>query len=64
MESYPKAVRNDWVKIWSGQAVLAVTACYWTIYCTDALSSDDADAMQNYLDVNNGQIDDIVELVR
>ena len=64
MVAYPTSNRNDWVKDWAGQAVLAVSACYWTTYVTEALSSEDPDAMAKYLATNNSQIDDIVALVR
>ena len=64
MDDYPKTQRNDWVKKWAGQAVLAVSATYWTTYVTEALSAEGPKAMQDYLEINNSQIDDIVALVR
>lgn len=37
MENYPKTPRNEWVRAWPGQAVLAVTQFYWTAYMHEAI---------------------------
>ena len=60
---YEKSVRTDWVRDWMGQAVLCVTAYYWTIYIHKAIQAGDK-ALADYLELNNQQINDIVTLVR
>uniref|UniRef100_A0A8C5C544 Dynein axonemal heavy chain 12 n=1 Tax=Gadus morhua TaxID=8049 RepID=A0A8C5C544_GADMO len=56
IEAYPKDLRINWVRAWPGQTVLCVSQVYWT--------KDIHQALDEYLQVNNGQIDDIVTLVR
>lgn len=63
LEAYAKQSRKDWVKKWPGQCVLAVTAKYWTDYIHLAIKKGGG-ALQEYLEVNNSQIDDIVAMVR
>jgi dynein heavy chain len=63
LDAYTKQPRDNWVKIWPGQCVLAVTAKYWTDYIHEAIRKG-GDALNEYLQVNNKQIDDIVAMVR
>ena len=63
LEAYVNQSRGDWVKLWPGQAVLAVTQKFWTTYVHEAIRGG-PDAMQKYLELNNSQIDDIVAMVR
>ncbi|WAR10683.1 DYH7-like protein [Mya arenaria] len=63
LEAYKKQERGQWVKQWPGQCVLAVTATYWTEYIHLAIRKRGT-ALQEYLDVNNKQIDEIVAMVR
>ena len=60
---YPTSKRTDWVREWMGQAVLCVTAYYWTIEIHKAISQG-GDALLKYYELNNSQINDIVTLVR
>lgn len=60
---YIKSPRGDWVKMWPGQAVLAVAQYYWTIYVHEAIRGG-KDKMKEYLQLNNDQIDQIVAIVR
>jgi dynein heavy chain len=61
--AYDKAVRTDWVREWMGQAVLCVTAYYWTMAIHRAIRAGGT-ALADYLELNNQQITDIVTLVR
>lgn len=63
MEAYKNTSREIWVKQWPGQCVLCVTAKYWTDYIHAAIRKG-GNALQEYLDVNNKQIEEIVAMVR
>lgn len=63
VEAYKVEPRKDWVKAWPGQAVLCVTAKFWTTFVQEAFQKG-GNALYDYLQVNNSQIDDIVEMVR
>ena len=63
LEAYPKEDRREWVKRWPGQAVLCVTAKFWTDFIEAAFKKGGS-ALQEYLDLNIKQIDDIVAMVR
>ena len=63
MLAYVQTPRKEWVKLWPGQCVLAVTAKYWTDYIHEAIRNQGG-TMAAYLAINNKQIDDIVAMVR
>ncbi|XP_060067000.1 dynein axonemal heavy chain 7-like [Ylistrum balloti] len=63
IQAYVKQTRSEWVKVWAGQCVLAVTAMYWTTFIHEAFKKGGT-ALNDYLQTNNAQIDDIVEMVR
>lgn len=63
MKHYPETLRTEWVRAWPGQAVLAVTQFYWTAYVQEAIKSGPKQ-LEDYLQLNNTQIDEIVALVR
>ena len=63
LEAYVVSDRKEWVKQWPGQCVLAVTAKYWTDYIHQAIRKGGT-ALYDYLQLNNAQISDIVEMVR
>ena len=62
-DEYTKTRRIDWVRAHTGQAVLCVSQLYWTEYVTQAITTS-PEALYEYYELNNKQIDDIVELVR
>uniref|UniRef100_A0A8C3CUP6 Dynein axonemal heavy chain 7 n=1 Tax=Cairina moschata TaxID=8855 RepID=A0A8C3CUP6_CAIMO len=53
VEAYPKTSRINWVREWPGQTVLCVSQTFWTMQ-----------ALEDFLEQNNRQIEDIVTLVR
>ena len=63
LDAYVKEPRGEWVRQWPGQAVLCVTTKYWTTFIHEAIRKGPA-AMQEYLELNNKQIDEIVAIVR
>ncbi|XP_078701931.1 dynein axonemal heavy chain 7-like isoform X3 [Branchiostoma floridae x Branchiostoma belcheri] len=63
LHAYKEISREEWVLKWPGQAVLAVTCYYWTSLVHTAIRGG-AQAMADYLEQNNQQINKIVELVR
>jgi dynein heavy chain len=63
LQAYEKSVRTNWVREWMGQAVLCVTALFWTKYIHEAIRLGQKE-LEDYLELNNQQITDIVTLVR
>ncbi|CAF1010390.1 unnamed protein product [Adineta steineri] len=63
MVDYQKKRRVLWVRSWMGQAVLAVSMYYWTMHIHRSIVEGQA-ALEAYLQLNNDQINEIVELVR
>ncbi len=63
LKAYPSSKRTDWVREWMGQAVLCVTAFYWTLSIHESIRAGHK-ALKDYLDLNNQQINEIVTLVR
>lgn len=63
LEAYTKTVRTQWVREWMGQAVLCVTAYYWTMDIHRCVN-EGGGALARYLDQNTSQINEIVALVR
>lgn len=63
LKVYESSPRTEWVREWMGQAVLCVTAYYWTINIHKAIREGHK-SLADYLELNNSQINDIVTLVR
>lgn len=64
--AYVNTKRTDWVKKWPGQIILAVSQIFWTEGVESALKQGDrsSNAIVEFEDVLNKQIEDIVLLVR
>ncbi len=62
-ESYPRALRHDWVLNWPGQVVLAVTQIFWTKNVASALPKGQ-DRVQAVLEDCNAALQRIVLMVR
>lgn len=60
---YENAKRVEWVRNWTGQVVLCVSQMHWTICVTSAIRTGLC-ALQIFLEENNDQIKEVVELVR
>ncbi|XP_006082785.1 LOW QUALITY PROTEIN: dynein heavy chain 7, axonemal [Myotis lucifugus] len=61
--AYTQYERIKWVRVWPGQTVLCVSQTYWTTEVQAAISKGQ-EALEEYLEKCNRQIDDIVTLVR
>ena len=66
VESYATTDRTKWVMDWPGQIILAVSQIYWTEGVENALKQGErsANAIVEFEEVLNKQIEDIVYLVR
>ena len=61
--AYPESIRVEWVVSWPGQIVLCISQYYWTQSVHTAIRGGQ-EALEGYLQENNDQISDIVQLVR
>nr|XP_045723438.1 dynein axonemal heavy chain 7 [Mirounga angustirostris] len=61
--AYTQNMRINWVRDWPGQTVLCVSQIFWTMEVQTAISTGQ-EALEQYLEKCNTQIDDIVTLVR
>ncbi|XP_038618403.1 dynein heavy chain 3, axonemal [Tachyglossus aculeatus] len=61
IEDYAKVPRKKWVLQWPGQVVICVSSIYWTQEVAEAVTGKTLPA---FLEKNNLQIAEIVELVR
>jgi dynein heavy chain len=65
VNSYANTKRTEWVLNWPGQIILAVSQIYWTEGVEDALKKKGpVEATTKFEEVLQGQIEDIVILVR
>lgn len=60
--SYRGTPRERWVLDWPGQVVICVSSIFWTMEVEEAFGIENG--VTAYLEKCNGQIDQIVELVR
>jgi len=63
MQSYAIETREDWVRDWPGQVVLATSQIYWTAEVHECFKDGEA-SLKNYLKKLNQQITNLVNLVR
>ncbi|XP_035211826.1 dynein heavy chain 7, axonemal-like [Stegodyphus dumicola] len=63
LEGYSSKPREEWVLEWPGQAVLCCSQNYWTAEMHEAIKAGQK-ALEQYLQLNNEQIEKIVNLVR
>lgn len=61
---YPKTLRTEWSKMWPGQIVLAVSQIFWTEEVEAAIADHENNGLDNYYNVQEKQIEDIVLIVR
>uniref|UniRef100_A0A452E4H5 Dynein axonemal heavy chain 7 n=1 Tax=Capra hircus TaxID=9925 RepID=A0A452E4H5_CAPHI len=61
--AYTQRERINWVREWPGQTVLCVSQTFWTLEVQTAIA-EGQEALEEYLERCNKQIDDIVTLVR
>ncbi|XP_019829809.2 dynein axonemal heavy chain 7 isoform X4 [Bos indicus] len=61
--AYTQNERINWVREWPGQTVLCVSQTFWTLEVQTAIAKGQ-EALEEYLERCNKQIDDIVTLVR
>ncbi|XP_055253124.1 dynein axonemal heavy chain 7 isoform X8 [Moschus berezovskii] len=61
--AYAQNERINWVREWPGQTVLCVSQTFWTLEVQTAIAKGQ-EALEEYLERCNKQIDDIVTLVR
>ncbi|KAI4574863.1 hypothetical protein MJT46_004142 [Ovis ammon polii x Ovis aries] len=61
--AYTQCERINWVREWPGQTVLCVSQTFWTLEVQTAIA-EGQEALEEYLERCNKQIDDIVTLVR
>ena len=64
LDEYTKVARRDWILNWPAQVVLGVSSIFWTTEVTKALMSGGGQALVNVNQKLDGQLREMVELVR
>jgi len=62
LKDYAKTKRTTWVGNWPGQIILAVDQIDWTSGVENSIKKNGG--LQNYIQILNDQIEEIVQLVR
>lgn len=63
-ECYKDYSREEWVLMWPGQVVLAITQIFWTKEAEAVFAKLESDSLKKFADVNTARLSKIVELVR
>jgi len=64
IDDYPKKKRIEWILHHPAQAVLNISQLYWTQEAEEAMRKGGNEGLAKYRDQLDGQIQDVVELVR
>lgn len=64
LTEYPKISRKQWILNWPAQVILGVSSVYWTTEVTLALREGSAKALVDCNNKLDGQLKDMVQLVR
>lgn len=64
VEAYMQTERENWIKEWPGQVVLAGSQVYWTQGATDAMQNGGNEGLQQYEKELSDQLGNIVERIR
>jgi dynein heavy chain len=64
LEEYPKISRKKWILNWPAQVILGISSVYWTAEVTQALQAGGGRSLFDCNSKLDGQLRDMVELVR
>jgi dynein heavy chain len=64
IDAYLGTVRTEWVKKWPGQVVLAASQVFWTEGVEKAIKDASSGGLEEFVQILDQQIEDIVQLVR
>ncbi|KAK5645094.1 hypothetical protein RI129_006394 [Pyrocoelia pectoralis] len=62
--AYTETYRTEWITLWPGQVILAVSQIYWTMNVHYALNSNSRSIFRNFLEQLKQNLAEVVELIR